>query len=135
MSILTSQYIFPSHYPSGCPPQPQQELCGTYYRLFKNNRSTDPSHYKSYYELGINTNRFNPCARRALSIFSERNDAINLSKNFPILGKYVATLNLNGGHGIICNNGNRRRKSHCDWWVPIGICPANYCTCVEGPLP
>lgn len=128
-------YTFPSHYPKNCPPRPREEMCGTYYRVVKNQDKSDPIHFKSHYEMNQQPKleHTNPCSRRALSMFKIYDDAINLSRQIPTIGKYIALLNLIGGHGVVCND-DCTSNSHHDWWVPIKVNAADFCLKIEGPV-
>lgn len=128
-------YTFPNHYPTDCPPQPHNEMCGTYYRLAKNKNISDPKHFMSYYEEKrmIKLEDTNPCSRRALSMFKDYEDAVIMSKQIPTLGKYVARLDLTGGHGVVCKDGFAS-GSHHDWWLPNNVNACNYCSKIEGPV-
>ena len=125
-----NEHSFPSHYPRNCPPKPFEERCGRYYLVVRNLEKENSEHYKSFHE----TNRAvwlestKACDRRSLSMFADRNDAINLSLQFPGKGKYIAVLDLNGGHGVVRKDS---RKSHHSWWIPIGVIPANFCSNIE----
>ena len=134
--ITLVPYSFPSDFPLNCPPQPQNDECGMYYRLVKNGDKSDPAHYKSHHEAKIREEleSTKPCSRRALSMFKDYYEAVNLSKQFPNIGKYVAHLNLTGGHGVVCEENYCSFKSHHNWWVPIDVNAHNFCSHVEGPV-
>ena len=131
-----ANYIFPSHYPKDCPPKPHNGKNGTYYRLVINNNKSDPLHFKSYYEgntkphLELNK----ACSRRALSIFKDNEEVINLSKQFKPLGKFIATLDLKGGHGVVHEEPSYAHKTHHNWWVPMGVIAQNFCLKIQGPI-
>lgn len=74
------------------------------------------------------------CSRRALSMFEDRNEAISLSKQFPAIGKYIACLDLDGGHGVVCEEKYRSFRSHHNWWVPINVNACDFCLHIEGPV-
>jgi len=130
-----TNYTFPSHYPDNCPPLPHNEMCGIYYRLAINNNKSDPKHFRSYYEekRRIKEEATEPCKRRALSIFGDYNDAVIILKQIPTLGKYIAHLDLTGGHGVVQKDGCGL-ESHHGWWVPNGVNPCDYCSKIEGPI-
>ena len=131
-----TEFSFPNHYPPNCPPKPHQGLKGEYYRLVKNGDILDETHFKSYYE----TNRMpkleatKACSRRGVSVFKAQNETIILSKQFPRIGKYIAHLNLNGGHGVVCYENYHPFKTHFNWWVPTGVNACDYCLKSEGPI-
>jgi hypothetical protein len=55
--------------------------------------------------------------------------AVNLSKQVRTKGEYIATLSLTGGHGVVkLDVGNGKWPSHHNWWIPLGIDAAKYCT-------
>lgn len=126
---------FPEHYPDNCPPLPHNSMSGTYYRIVKNDKISDPIHYKSHYELNLRTDLegCSACSRRALSILSKNEEAVSRLKNHPKLGKYIARLELTGKHGIVCKDG-RVLNSHHNWWVPIGVKASRFCVKIEGPV-
>lgn len=126
-------YTFPSHYPPGCPTPPHTPNSGTYYRLVKNDNPLDPNHYKSHYETGERPDLESkePCGRRAVSVFKDIDDAILLWQLFPTKGKYVAVLNLNGGHGVVKNVPHNPFKTHHNWWVPNGVSAQNFCNDIK----
>jgi hypothetical protein len=126
-------YTFPVHYPPNCPPKPHREVCGTYYRLVKNDNKSDPAHFKSHYDVDIKPEleSTNACSRRALSMLGDYEEAVNLSKQFRKIGKYVAYLNLTGGHGVVCEENYRSFKSHYNWWVPNGVNAQDFCSHIE----
>lgn len=130
------KYSFPSHYPPNCPPQPHNEECGTYYRLVKNDNKLDSAHFKSHYEAKIREDleSTKACSRRAVSMFKEYEEAVNLSKQFPSIGKYIACLNLTGGHGVVCEENYCSFNSHYNWWVPINVNAHDFCSHIEGPV-
>ena len=132
--VANMRYTF-TGYPENCPPEPREEMCGTYYRLVRNNNIADPSHFKSHYELNqrLDLEDSDPCSRRALSMFKEYDQAVNLSKNYPKLGKFIACLNLNGGHGVVCKD-ECKYVGHHNWWVPSGVVAADFCPKIEGPV-
>ena len=127
---------FPSHYLPNCPPQPYDEKCGTYYRLVKNGNKSDSSHFKSYYEENKKPKLEDTksCSRRAVSMFKNIEEAIILSKQIPTLGKYVARLNLTGGHGVVREENSYSFKTHHNWWVPNGVNAQNFCSDIRGPV-
>jgi len=129
-----SPYAFPNHYPLNCPPQPYNEMRGTYYRLVKNENKSDPSHFKSYYEDNKKPEleSTKACSRRAVSVFKDIKEAINLSKQFENIGTYVAILNLKGGHGVVCKEKSFSFKTHHNWWVPDGVNAQNFCSEIRG---
>jgi len=129
-------YTFPSHYPLNCPPQPYNDKCGTYYRLVKNENKSDPAHFKSYYEENKlrELEATKACSRRAVSIFKDIGEANNLSKQFENLGKYVAILNLTGGHGVVREENSYSFKTHHNWWVPNGVNAQDFCSDIRGPV-
>lgn len=129
-------YTFPSHYPPNCPPKPHDEMCGTYYRVVKNGNKSDTMHFKSHYEanLRVRLESTKACSRRALSIFRIYEVAVNLSKQFPNIGEYIACLNLKGGHGVVREESYRSFKSHHNWWVPNGVSAQSFCSNIKGPV-
>lgn len=129
-------YTFPSHYPLNCPPQPHDEMCGTYYRLVKNGNTSDPAHFKSHYEANLRKDleSIKACSRRAVSMFKAYEDAIKLSILFPTKGKYIMCLKLTGGHGVVCEENYRSFKSHHNWWVPNGVNAQHFCSDIKGPV-
>ena len=129
-------YSFPNHYPNDCPPQPYNEECGRYFRLVKNEVKSDPAHFKSHYEANLRPEyeATKSCSRRALSMFKDYEEAVNLSKQFPNIGKYIAFLDLIGGHGVICEENYCSFKSHHNWWVPTDVNACEFCSHIEGPV-
>jgi hypothetical protein len=128
---MTKGYKFPPHFPENCPPEPFQENCGIYYRLVRDKVRSNPVHFKSHYELGRmkHLEKKDACGRRAVSVLALYHEIIALSINFENLGKYVATLELKGGHGVVRNDVEKGKyQSHHNWWVPLGINAAAYCT-------
>jgi len=88
--------------------------------------------YRSYYQ----TTGKHPgsCKDRALSIFSELDDAIELINSVgEKIGRFIITLELNGGHGKIQVNNNPSVGGHCDWWVPPSTDPTDYEAQRSGP--
>jgi hypothetical protein len=131
VDIVTKDYTFPSHFPEDCPPKPYQENRGTYYRLVADKDKSNPVHFKSYHELGRmkHLEKTDACGRRAVSVLALYHEVVALSINFQNLGKYVATLELKGGHGVIHNDvDNGEYQSHHNWWIPLGVNAAAYCT-------
>jgi len=131
-----TKYSFPNHYPANCPPQPYNEECGKYYRLVKTRDKLDPIHYKSHYEAKIREDleSTRACSRRALSMFKDYEEALNLARQFPTIGKYIAFLNLVGGHGVVCEENYCSFQSHHNWWVPIKVNAPDFCLKIEGPV-
>lgn len=131
---MDMSYTFPG-YPRNCPPEPYDEMCGTYYRVVRNSDRTDPTHFKSHYETGerLDLEASDPCSRRAISMFKERERAVGLSRNFPNKGKFIARLVLSGGHGVVCK-AEHDLNSHHNWWIPNGVNAAGFCPRIEGPV-
>jgi hypothetical protein len=110
-------------------------MCGTYYRVVKNNNKNDPDHFRSHYETGElkKIEKTNPCSRRAISMYKVFNHAINTSKNYPKKGNYIAQIKLTGGHGVVCKDGGNT-DSHHNWWVPNNVNPNSFCQKIKGPF-
>lgn len=127
---MRHSYTFPSEWPDNCPPEPHNEMCGIYYRLAKSKDKSDPKNFKSHHELGLKQDmeQIDPCGRRGLSMNATVDDLINLWKMYPRIGKYIAFLNLSGGHGVVAKVG---RNSHHNWWVPNGVAANSYCSKIE----
>lgn len=71
------------------------------------------------------------CSRRALSMFKKHEEAVILSKQFRKIGKYIAHLNLTGGHGVVCEENYCYFESHYNWWVPNGVNALDFCSHIE----
>jgi hypothetical protein len=110
-------------------------MCGIYYRVVKNSNVADTAHFKSHYEANImkKLEITDPCSRRAISMFKVYEHAVNISKNYPRKGNYIAYLNLNGGHGVVCNDGCDT-YSHHNWWVPSNVNANSFCVKIRGPV-
>lgn len=131
---MSAEYTFPSHFPHDCPPNPQEELPGIYYRVVPSETLSNRENFQSHFELNLRPDLEDsePCSRRAVSMFGSYASAVNLSKQYPNKGKFIASLNLNGGHGIVHKSENNKWRSHHNWWLPNGIDPTHYCTEIKG---
>jgi hypothetical protein len=132
-SVGNLNYSWPGDYPLDCPPDDCDEGCGKYYRILTNPDRTDPNHYKSYYDLKRG-NDVNTCGRRALSLRMTREQAKALIDIVgERIGRYIICLNLRGNHGLV--KITNLVKGHCNWWIPLGVNPVDFCEGeVEGPL-
>lgn len=124
-------YTFPPHFPNNCPPQPHTGIAGIFYKVVKNMDKSDPTHFKSQYDLGemAHLEPSEGCGRRSVSILASRDEAVRLSQQYQQKGKFIAQVNLSNGHGVIHHSPTKNLLSHHDWWIPDGVM-ANTC-CVD----
>lgn len=130
-TAMSYSYTF-TGYPPDCPPQPHSEKCDSYFRVVKNSNANDPNNFRSHFETGERQDA-PECARRSLSMYLKKEDAVGLSKNWPTKGRYIARLDLKGGHGLV-RGGKNSKNSHHDWWVADGVVATDFCKSIEGPI-
>ncbi len=121
-----------SQYPFNCPPNGATELSGIYHRAIKH-ESPFPEDFFSPFIRNTHPN-LDDCERRAISIDNSIDDTIRAIGQMPALGKYVAILELNGGHGLIQKAPSRKRKGHCNWWIPNHVGPVQFVSKIFGPI-
>jgi hypothetical protein len=132
---MPNDYIFPDYFGLNCPPKPHEDNSGVYYRVVKNANCADPLHFKSHYELGKmpRLEKTNPCGRRGVSMCGKKEHAQSILDALPEKGDYIATLDLNGGHGVVQGH-TGIDASHYNWWIPNGIERNSFCKRIEGPF-
>ena len=102
--------------PPQCPPSDAVPCEGTYYRIAKGNPATDSDFFsqrklqpdKTFVGLGIDE-----CISRALSLFSDINDAVRRLKLPKFRNANVAEVDLQPKDGVIKKTFS---GTHHSWW-------------------
>ena len=121
-------YTWPDDFPEDCPPEQAPHADGTYYRIVKND-PPEPSDFVSIYHLSrrraereIGYGRRTQCETMGLSVYTERNHAIQCAQQFPKIGDKIAQLFLTSASGTAIQTGSGL-GSHNTWWKPRGFDP------------
>jgi hypothetical protein len=115
--------VFPSHYPSGCPPSAAEEAAGVVFRITKGN-PPNPDDFLSFHEMGKALQRDTVearCQYRGLSVFRSLTDASHHLQALPGLGDYIAKGTLTPAKGKTQLTATRKRPTHTTWWCAEGI--------------
>ncbi len=129
-------FTYPAHYPENCPPEPYTELPDYYHRMVLKSDGIRSKDFKSYYERNkrVDSDKVNGCKQRSVSLFKNKEEAINILYQFPGMPyRFIARIYLPGGHGVIHHTPNENGKSHHDWWVPKEVDPTSFKFEITGP--
>jgi hypothetical protein len=84
--------IFPSDWPTHCPPPDAPEAEGEVFRIVSTNPPT-AGDFRSYFDLGLRP-RADACRRRGLSLLRDLDEAIRSARLYPGLGNFIASAHL-----------------------------------------
>lgn len=114
-------WTWPEHYPNACPPESAERTNKTVFRVIYENPPTDHSFLPYKIEHPDRTfEGYRDCDASGLSILADKEEAIGLCRLIPA-AKGVAKGHLTPESGMIKETPNRRRRSHCTWWVPVEV--------------
>ena len=119
---------WPTEFPEDCPPTQALAANGSYYRIVKSDtRGRDdfvPLYVQSKRraELEVRKGRRTLCETFGLSVFSDRNDAVQCASQYPNIGNMIANVNPTSSCGKILHTGGRF-ASHYTWWIVEGFDP------------
>ena len=120
MDIL-NHWNWPSDFPEDCPPQQASPTDGTYYRIVKNG-PPEPNDFVSVYhqdrrraENAVKAGIRSQCETMGLSVYTDREDAIQCALRYPRIGDKIADLSLTPESGKVLGTGGVFR-SHSTWW-------------------
>lgn len=108
-------------YLEDCPPSRAVKAAGEVFRCSKRSSPT-ATDMMTHEESGRSPDA-NPCLRRALSVFTLRQDAEHQARLFPRWKrKFIvqATLNESHGHTLLTSG---RQPTHTSWWPSRGLDP------------
>lgn len=122
--------MWPSHYPTQCPPEEAFTYEGSLYRFINRNNPV-PKDFKSYYETKIGNDWGDKaCQARGLSVFKTLDDCSEMMRTVPALRKKkVAVATIDSECGLLANTPSTKSKRHCTWWIPKSL--SNPCELFE----
>lgn len=127
------RYLWQEHFPQGCPPDDAKSLKCEAYRIVYNNPPTveDFICYKLLYPT---RNFTSACLACGLSLFTELDDLVKISKNIPAIKrkkKFFARGRLTEETGVILpTNKDKHTNSHMTWWIYEGQEVHNFFTVI-----
>ncbi len=129
VAALMTQWQWPIHFPSECPPSAAMPASGVFYRAVKNTppRAEDfcsvwqqsPQRAQRMVTNGERT----LCETMGLSLYADLPDFQRCVELFPKIGDRIAIVKPTGGSGKILATGVRF-NSHHTWWVAQNCNPA-----------
>jgi hypothetical protein len=110
-------YVWPSHFPTQCPPTEATELVGIVYRFINKQELTDWD-FLSHYERAPHANwSHSPCNCRGLSVVRTSQDYAAMRDAVPALRKKkIAIADINSSVGVISTTPSNSCNDHCTWW-------------------
>lgn len=113
-------YIWPTHFPTQCPPSHAVELTGTIFR-FINGKIPADRDFVSHYERNPNGDWGNdPCKARGLSVLRSVEDCQIMRAGVPALRKKrIAIASIAVSVGVIANTPSGTCEGHKTWWLTI----------------
>lgn len=109
-------YVWPTHFPTQCPPVQATQLLGIVYR-FINGRSPTEWDFLSHYERKPANSWPDPCKARGLSVVRTIEDCAIMREGVPALRKKrIAAANISTHIGMIANTPSVSCQGHCTWW-------------------
>lgn len=130
-------YIWPTNYPTQCPPSHAVELTGTVYRFINGKVPADVD-FLSHYERKPDGDWGNePCKARGLSILRSMEDCHTMRAGVPALRKKrIAVALIDEPTGVIASTPSHTCEGHKTWWrtkLPSALTPLF--TKIEEALP
>lgn len=129
---------YPEDFPSNCPPSDGTPPIDKCFRLIARGNNCKPKDFKSKYETNGNqySLEIDACDQRAISVFSNKSDAINFIRQRPKTHlRFIATLFLSEDDGIMQHRPDPANgDSHYDWWVSASFKFNTSCIKVENSM-
>jgi hypothetical protein len=110
--------VFPSDWPSDCPPSSAVNAHGTVFRIVKNAPPL-AADFATHRETG-RLKSPPECLRCGLSVFRELGDAVHQRSLFPKLGQWIAQAILNADHGKMMLTAGQQ-PTHTTFWIYEGV--------------
>ena len=112
---------WPADFPEDCPPEQAAPADGTYYRIVRND-PPDASDFVSVYHLNrrraeraIRRGERTQCETVGLSVYADRNDAVECAISFKGIGDKIARVDLSPEAGKMLKT-DGGYPSHYTWW-------------------
>ncbi len=122
---------WPTNLPVDCPPRDSEAADGTYFHIVKDdppgNEDFVPLNEKdpARAEQQIARGRATRCETMGLSVYADRDDAINCAMQYPKIGNKVAIMALTPSAGKTLHT-PRGWPSHHTWWSPKDSTPQTF---------
>ena len=123
-----TSWNWPADFPDDCPPEQASPADGTYYRIVKN-APPDSEDFVSLYDSDQNRamsivrqGTRTECETMGLSVYTDRDDAVNCALQYPKIGDRVASVALTPVSGKVLYTGGRF-PTHHTWWKPVDFDP------------
>jgi len=104
-------YVFPQHFPLGCPPASAVDADGEVFRVVAGGHLTRED-FASHHELGT-APKAPACRRCAVSVFDSFQGACHLLKLKPWIGNEISAGVLSPAAGKMQRMGS---AGHIEWW-------------------
>ncbi len=119
------EYRWPNHFPPGCPPADAVSCSGVVFRLVAG-EPLGPSDFLSWWDEGkadgLEGDKLSQSC--GLSVTREVAELQRMRRKVPgFRGKLVASGELMPRVGKMKPTPSGGLRSHCTWWVPLGIRP------------
>jgi hypothetical protein len=115
-------WIWPTDFPTDCPPGDARPTNGTYYHIVKSD-PPGPRDFVSQYhqnrrlaENNVNRGYATLCETMGLSTFADINDAVDCFHQYPQLGDKITRLTLGQEAGKVKATPRYFWESHHTWW-------------------
>ena len=110
-------YVWPTHFPTSCPPAAANDLAGTVYR-FINGATPADRDFVSYYEREPARDwGADACKARGLSVIRTWADCGLMRKAIPALRKKrIAVANVETQIGVLATTPSNSCAGHGTWW-------------------
>ena len=106
---------FPREWAVGCPPSDSASADGIVYRIVVSNPCRVSDFLSFNEKKRVLRSLPCPCMPLGLSVFSNKDDAVWMSRSMPRLGKFLARGNLSSVDGVTMLTPGQR-TSHTTWW-------------------
>ena len=114
-----SVYVWPSHFPSSCPPTGSLDLVGTAFRFINGSIPVD-NDFTSHYERAPLKSWGNACQARGLSILHTWGDCGLMRDAVPALRKKkIAIADISTTVGVFASTPSLSCAGHSTWWRAI----------------
>ena len=131
MWCTVTSWNWPTDFPDDCPPEQASPADGTFYRIVADD-PPKPADFISVFHLNpyhamreIRRGSRTECDTKGLSVYMDKIDALGCARQFPKIGKMIASVALTPVAGKVLDTDGLFRSHHTWWKVsdfdPTGI--------------